>query len=475
MNIKRIVLIIILLLLTSVGCEKKVEDTLVWEMVFSIGDEKDVSEVSDALEVSLNEYLKEHDIKVSISGVSLEAKNMSFEEYLEETNFSGIDLLSIPSQGIYFREGVSYFHPYSAVAEKNILLDLWSFIESPEGEKIRSSIGETSILASDIDGRLFGISAFPVSYHAYTYNIKDLEDLGYMPEDINSTIYDNDELLEKYSKNGDIPISMVNNDLRNVLELYKLPISNLIVFKDGEFQSILDLDEYREELSKRVEYKKRGLIDTEFNPDKKHLVSGFRELYYIDESSVVDGKLIVPYAANIDFYYGDAKTGIINKGNINPKVYELLTHIFTDDECARIITENTKDPENFNMLDFIRSEMLPKWTNMLISSGSGLELLNVKEALLSDYRDIIGFRFDPKDVISEIASTNEIYNVDGAVWDANLEFDRSIAERILNYTSEDLESDLEDLKLQLDNEGLQVIIDEANKQYTQWKESTNEN
>lgn len=50
-----------------------------------------------------------------------------------------------------------------------------------------------------------------------------------------------------------------------------------------------------------------------------------------------------------------------------------------------------------------------------------------------------------------------------------------MAERILGLTSKDVDADIDKLKKQLVDAGLQEIIDEANKQYNSWKDKANEN
>lgn len=486
---RKILIIIISILLLVSGCKtappekpkgnsgENSEGPLVWEMIFAFGEEKTIAPMVEEIESNLNKHLEKDNIKVDIVGVSLESKGISFEEYLEQADFNNVDLLSIPGEEFSFRDKAVYTHPYQIISKKDLLVDLLPYINSDKGKEIKEVMGDLTLKSCIIDGKMYGLSTFPISFYAFSYDIKMVEEMGYKVEDIKGVIYDNEELFKKFKEAGKTPIAPLDRDIRNALGLFNLPLSNLVVFKDGQFTNLLDLPEYKSELVNRIHLKESGYMEKTPKPEEKYPVEAFREGALSDKPSTIGDKYIVPYAPNMSLYNGDAKTCIVQKDKVKPETYDFLKHIFTDSETVRIILGQVKDPNKHNMEDFIRKNTLSYWTNSLTqSTESGQRLKDFKENILKHNKDLpIGFRFNPEAVYTQILKTNGIYNPTQGVWDNSQKPDTTMAERILGLTSKDVDADIDKLKKQLVAAGLQEIIDEANKQYNSWKDKANEN
>lgn len=463
----RWILLICWLLIIS-SCAKKEENRpLRWGMIFSMGDQKAVDEITDELEKKINELSIAEDFPIEIIGVSLESEDLTFEAYMEQADLDAFDILSIPEESLSFRGKTVYTNPYSYVCTHEIFHDLTSFMKSEMGQSIVASIGEGSVEASKWNHRVYGLSAPPVLFAATSYQVEDLEAMGIDKAKIKPGLFNNKEWMIAYMENDQIPIGMFNPQVLDELGLFYFPFSTLIVFDGTAFQSVLEVAEFREEMTRRMEFKNLGLIDLNPVPETEYLASTYPFPYLSDQPSQVGERYIVPSKPVLQPRYGDAKTGIIHKKEIHPKAYEVLTALFTHPGMADVFA--SKDLTEENAQDYLKY-YVASWGNSLQREDQDKSRLQIKEDVWMQSSDIpVGFRFDPTPVWTEILHTNMLYNPHQIIWDESIKPEEPIGEKILHLQSTDLLADLDTLEKELNRAGLQKILDEVNRQYQEWR------
>ena len=468
--------------------------TVVWRIedpgsMASLGDE-----LIEAWEDPLNELLKEKGASYQVKIVTFntqETDNKINELKELKKNGDQTDLVSMIFASYNDTEVEAWKNTYRYAVDNKLLMNLDEWKEKNK-EILEKVLVPYDFELSKIDNKLYGISSHVPTINGLMYNKKMLDEYEINIKDIKGNIFDNTELLIQAKKNsGEIPIQFIGLDA-SMTGLWVVPPTNNLAWKKGEgFISLSQSKEYKNLLTNYSSLKQQGLLDqalpkngvvpfaTAATMSKRDTFEVNIAYRSISETVQRDDFVVVPNQStpNMELYWGDNKTAIASWSENVENAEDFLLKLFTDKDIANLIQYGVKDRDytldkDNHITVTTQNNGLSifgyQFTNPKITYSSYLEeddKVAYSNWFYSHYGDNFpkGFRFDPIPVLNEISATNKILLADLCNF-SNSEWTNKIIELDIS----DIDTFLKDMNKELDNAGMQKIVDEANRQYQKW-------
>lgn len=469
--------------------------TVVWR----IEDPGSMASLGDKLikvwQEPLNELLKEKgaSYQVKIVTFNTQESDQKIDELKElKKNGNQTDIISMIFASYTDTDVAPWKNTYRHAVDNKLLMNLDEWKEKNK-KILEKALVPYDFELSKIDNKLYGISSHVPVINGLMYNKKMLDEYGINIKDIKGNIFDNTELLIQAKKNsGEIPIQFIGLDA-SMTGLWIVPPTNNLAWKKGEgFISLSQSKEFKNLLANYSSLKQQGLLDQVLPKDgvvpfatvatmsKQNAFEINTAYRSISETVQSDDFVVVPNHStpNMELYWGDNKTSIASWSENVENAEDFLLKLFTDRDIANLIQYGVKDQdytldEDNHITVTTKNNGLSifgyQFTNPKITYSSYLEeddKVEYSNWFYTKYGENFpkGFRFNPISVLNEINATNKIMTGDFINDFQESEWMNKIAKLEI----EDLDTFLKDMNKELDDAGMQKIVDEANRQYQEW-------
>ena len=478
------------------------------ELVWAIGvpmqpSEEEAKTLKQIWEKPLNELLKENKMEYSVRlEMLIPDEEHTFAEILEERKEKNIPTDIISAVGTMINSN-EVEKPYWECAEAGLLLSLEEFYKTDQGKNTAKEIRERDLESAKIEGIPYGIGVTIPWVNAVGYSRTIMQECGISEEQISSNLFENEEImLAVKEKTGKAPYHLSNADIRYQLGMWvegsAFGLWGLALGNNGQFINILETDEFAAYMEKLISWKEKGILEVGYVlEDEPFAISLLDQGIYNSnmdrydaeweitvgeeaETKIMKG-YVVPDSENgiIQPYQGDAKTGISSWTKQKQESWDFLEQLFTNSEIANLIQYGTEGKEyelKNGMAERTQAKSLyleligANYTNQLISYPS-MFTANDKRKFAEQYdrkvgNDIpYGFRFQEDKVQEEL---EKIENVIGLGGNGSQEFQDLLT---LNVTSENLGEKIDKLNRDLRENGMDRIVQEANRQLKAWSET----
>ncbi|WP_455684105.1 DUF3502 domain-containing protein [Thomasclavelia sp.] len=469
--------------------------TVVWR----IEDPGSMASLGDKLikvwQEPLNELLKEKgaSYQVKIVTFNTQESDQKIDELKElKKNGNQTDIISMIFASYTDTDVASWKNTYRHAVDNKLLMNLDKWKEKNK-KILEKALVPYDFELSKIDNKLYGISSHVPAINGLMYNKKMLDGYGINIKDIKGNIFDNTELLIQAKKNsGEIQIQFIGLDA-SMTGLWIVPPTNNLAWKKGEgFISLSQSKEFKNLLASYSSLKQQGLLNqalpkngvvpfaTVATMSKQNAFEINTAYRSISETVQSDDFVVVPNHStpNMELYWGDNKTSIASWSENVENAEDFLLKLFTDRDIANLIQYGVKDQdytldEDNHITVTTKNNGLSifgyQFTNPKITYSSYLEeddKVEYSNWFYTKYGENFpkGFRFNPISVLNEINATNKIMTGDFINDFQESEWMNKIAKLEI----EDLDTFLKDMNKELDDAGMQKIVDEANRQYQEW-------
>lgn len=469
--------------------------TVVWR----IEDPGSMASLGDKLikvwQEPLNELLKEKgaSYQVKIVTFNTQESDQKIDELKElKKNGNQTDIISMIFASYTDTDVAPWKNTYRHAVDNKLLMNLDEWKEKNK-KILEKALVPYDFELSKIDNKLYGISSHVPAINGLMYNKKMLDEYGINIKDIKGNIFDNTELLIQAKKNsGEIPIQFIGLDV-SMTGLWIVPPTNNLAWKKGEgFISLSQSKEFKNLLASYSSLKQQGLLNqalpkngvvpfaTAATMSKQNAFEINTAYRSISETVQSDDFVVVPNHStpNMELYWGDNKTSIASWSENVENAEDFLLKLFTDRDIANLIQYGVKDQdytldEDNHITVTTKNNGLSifgyQFTNPKITYSSYLEeddKVEYSNWFYTKYGENFpkGFRFDPIPVLNQINATNKIMTGDFINDFQESEWMNKIAKLEI----EDLDTFLKDMNKELDDAGMQKIVDEANRQYQEW-------
>lgn len=481
---------------TIVGCtnqEKVDTKTVVWRIKAFSNDKEMASELVSLWEKPLNKMLKDkkadYQVKIIPFGYG---ENVNQIQELKEFKEKGkqTDVITILPD-VISSEMTSWHNTYNEVAEQKLLLNLEEWQDKNKKE-LNKALTPYDFELSKVNGELFGISSNVPPISSVLYSKDKLNELGIKAEDIKPNLFDNMDLfLQVKQSTNEFPIKKFSRSIDTINLTKTIPSNNLTWKKDEGFVSITKTEEFKNLLEGWISLKDQGILEPEYkdNETVPFATTGFFSTYRREpfegsyEYSSNDQKkadfVVIPdpNQAMMQMYWGDNKTGIASWSENTNNAEDFLLKLFTDKDIANLIQYGIEGKD----YKLNENQQVTVTTDKVALRSSGYRFTNPKITYSTEfeeddklaysnwfhltYKDHFptGFRFDSSSVLDEIKTTNELHNDN-----YSNPSDNDWINKLYSLDIQDMDSFIEELNSALDDAGMQIIVDEANKQYQHW-------
>lgn len=479
------------------------EEILVWRMNLPVSmEETDMaSQLVGIWQEPLNALLKEkgagYQVEIELLGMDGEfaESDTSVADELEALKAAGeqTDLISIrtPEQ---FDNLKGYYLMYPECIKRSLLMSLNLLLEEEKGETLKKAVTQTDLKRAEYGGQVYGVSAVlpPSGYVAYSR--EQMQKYGVAEEELMAPLFENEKLLQKVQNlSGEAPYGILSGDVRRELGLWITePSENLVLTKDGTFGNVTETPEFKERLTKLLEWKEKGLLRILDGSQEEMCFAqqgGSLGMYFSDQA--YSGELLVlvktgaekespvflvPSQTQWDLapYWGDVKQCIASWTKKQELAEDFLIRLMSDPDIANLI-QYGRIGEEYTLEDGkVKVEKATniylqlfggQYTNPLITYPTSTMAKNKLEYAAKfheTYESGIpdGFRFDPKPVIEQVVKTNQVFgNSSGS----------ETAGKIIRLEIEDTKSAVADITAELKAAGIDDVVEEANRQLREWK------
>ncbi len=374
--------------------------------------------------------------------------------------------------------------PYTSFIDAELLVPLDDYLSETEiGQELYNLMPDGYWESVSIDGSVYGFCA----------------DLNYLSSD--TYIEYNKELVTKYDFDTEVSIFEQEETVAQIVEAedcvgliignpspyYILPSDTISLggatYYDSESDSIrnvLECEEYTDYLKGCFEFLKSGLAVSDSSSSEATTKSSvFARIInargdFISDQGIWNGQTFDVIRVKInDAYVVKSKTvnGVCSYSENKDMAFDLLALSMTDEYLNNLLTfgtdaDYTMDENGIiNYSEYINGQ---RFSNRLLCMASydtscysdsciySPELISERlEDIDSD--TLIGFTLDVSDLKEEIRQIGSVVNsIDSLLSDDSYE------------TFDDFLAELGDM---LDDAGLQTLLDEANRQYAEWRDS----
>ncbi len=470
----KIVLISLICILCFCSCGKKqkAEDKELTVLKWVYEDDH-VCKISAEQQEYFNKLLKDKGYAVSIDFIGIPT-----DDYIETVDkmVKGEDCPDVLFTGC--GSGKDAVDGSARVLEYDWLDDLTEYLDSEEGEKLRSSVPEKVYKSCSINGRYYGLSSFLPLYSNFTFFINEdiLEKNNIQIEDgFKYDIKEIKKLLEKVGKVENctmlIPFDgSLSDNISGFEKLcnYKGDYCLLLGAEADSSEGIINLLE-----NKRIQ----DYIITLTELRKNGYLEQGRDFFICVSNNDISTDVINSKIEQLTQKYGNKKikvvqsdayymwtvrngiTGICKNSHNKEKSLEVLTAVMTDQNLSDALLYKTQDGK----MDIKDKKIEPHLTywyralqfgNRFISTECVQEPDNKKEYMTDFYNSmpetaLLGVYLDLSEYNETISKINALY---------------TDYRELFEGKSENPEKEIEELNKKLYEAGIQELIDEANRQ-----------
>lgn len=501
----------------SLGCygcsQNKSKPTVYWRPVINSADQTVMEPTVSQWQEGINQVLTEdgQDYLVQIEPVWSSCYEDDFELIsqqladLKEENVS-TDVLTIIQDINNSKTLERTADTFVSCVQEGLLLPLDSVLED-YGEEYDFEIFPENIQSGTVDSQLYGLKMQMPEIFAMAYSKDQMEAYGIEEEDISSSLFENEDVFRTaYEKSGQAPL-IINSSINgfrygNYQDVY----TDSVVFKEGEgFVSVVDFPECVSNIQTLKQWKEDNLVTNLYG---RHYVGDPSWFCFPLWMIGLQNYSLEPYTISLTFdegradlsldesaseWYivpdlnlsscflesGSAMTGIASWTEQEDLAAEFLMELMTNERIATLIqygVEGTdyQTDENGKVVPASEPEIHARnltsemYCNNLITPATQLMPDDKYEVVSAVYdavnaENVSGFRFDLEPVRDQVLRTNQIIDLaDPGI--------QTPAIQLHSLTYEDVDETIEALSKQLQEAGIQEIIDEGNRQYEQWQQ-----
>jgi ABC-type sugar transport system, periplasmic component len=443
-----------------------------------------IGEMPDDVSKEFNKKLVEKGYNFVVNFSSIDEKGDEYQKAIRtmKKNNDEVDILCSD-----FGVGGQYSTTYDDCVRDGIYESLNSYLDSELGQKLYKSRDSKLWSSMDINGKIYGMDnrALPGSSTYLIFNKKLVDQYQIDLSKFSGKIEDLGSILKKVyegEKNNKSVTTFAIDEIVHDIGLYDYITEAVGVRLDKPEAVAVNLfkDDYLVNYFTAIKkYHDAGYLRS---------VTGIRNNFFVtiwlgygvntyDEIAInntfqdYDGnsidvipiKIADAYVANLY----NAVTGITAWSKHKKEAFELLTLLNTDSEFGNLLAYGVKG-KDYNLFEGkvkpTKDDDISYWntwlyTNQQIIYPSQEEPLT-KRKDIEEYQHtvkaspILGFHFDPSNVMKEINATDSVISQYGVLWSGQ---------------EEDLESTLHKLNSELKEAGIDKVVEEVNRQLKEWK------
>lgn len=500
----------LLIAINFVSCNSRQEEnvdkkTVVWDVTCPPGFEVDVEkEIFDNYEEKLNAILSEKkaEYKIEIQPIAAEEGKNEVELLKEKkSKKEQTDVITVLGGYVNTDEPEQSVEIYKECVENQILNSLDMLLETDAGKELQKVIPKEDLENAKIDGKTYGISAVLPVVNATIYSKDTLQETGIDPEKLSANIFENEELFREIKeKTGITPYQVRGTSIYEKGKYWMNDICPVLAYReDTGFTNLLGTKEYRVYMENMWQWKQEGLLkiqEYETEENEKYIVSDeyFIENYRTEryEAKVINsnGKeetlYVIPNTEqfNINPYWGDNKSGIASWSENKENAEDFLVRLFTDEEIANLLqygeegTDYAIDEEGKALVkqesSIITRYFGYQYTNPMITYSTPTmpeDKLGCAKEYHEKYEGNLprGFRLDITPIVEEIKAVNQIYDETLTIED---EKEQTLEWRLFSLNVENIDQTINEIVSQMNDAGMEKIVEEANRQLKEWKEKS---
>lgn len=365
--------------------------------------------------------------------------------------------------------GNNAYHKY---IYNGIFEPLNKYFETDLGKKLYEIMPAEHWQALTVDGNIYGIDGSMHTLsddYGYYVNSKLAEKYGF---NIAAPIEDQLDILEKVKANENCDVFVSYNDFNIASYIVDIKeITSAVYFDESEMTAkcILDNPEFMDKLRFMYDLKQKGyLVDpdlpvsdtffilrTNFAGGKEH----YRNIETVDITYNNHPVNAIPvFADDTSVRSSYMATGISSSSEYKNQAFELLALTQTDPYLNNLLTYGKKE-EDFKLSDgivdtIINPVSIDRFPNKMICYPTASDAITPEEYQAiyksANRSETLGFAFDGRDVIPQSSATSKLF----------LKFNFLYVE--------DLDKAITDLRTELEQNGINDVIDACNQQYQEY-------
>lgn len=473
-------------------------DSLVWVI--------DDGQLAQRLEEPLNQLLKEKGVTYTVS-----IEGGSTDEYVERRD-NYLAMLKErrnqdePTDVIYIPWTQIEQNDYATAVEEGLLQPL----ELEEGEgSVTEILGEFAVESVKVNGVVYGLRGLPEYFNiGLAFSKYYLEKDGISEEELSGNVLENEALFEKFLQTDDevsVPIAYWALTEEQLGYQYLFP-SNAVGFSYDNGEEIVnvlaqeDTKEYLESLKKLKDHNLITFLNLEGFDTLSVQNSYFAICYYgtkpdsyefqISDFLDKDGNQITTDVLFVPDHVDQKSLNIMPRGQItgiaswskrSEEAYDFLKLLYTDPDVANLVKFGEEGTdyrvEQGRVVELLNDGLSPRayveYINDTITYPMKQEPQYKQENWENYFENfgihpLAGFQFDSSQVQEEIEATNEILS-GGVEGGYSADF-----KALLSGNVDNVEEALNGLNEKLEAAGISKIIEEANRQVTEWEAAVKE-
>ncbi len=365
--------------------------------------------------------------------------------------------------------GNNAFHKY---IYNGIFEPLNEYFETDIGKKLYDVMPEEHWQALTVDGNIYGVDGAMHTLsddYGYYINSELASKYGF---DTSLPIEDQVDILDEIAENENCDIIVSYNDFSTTSYLVDIKEITSAVYFDEDEQTakcILDNSDYMEKLRFFYDMNQKEyvvdpelaksstffMLKTNFSGGKEHSKNSETATITYNGNSITAIPVFMEDTSVRSSYMA---TGISSSSEHKDMAFELLALTQTDSYLNNLLTYG-KEGEDYQLTDgkvdtIINPVSLDRFANKMICYPTASGTLKSDE-YISVYQnakvsDTLGFAFDGRDVIPQTSATSLIF----------MSFDI--------FSVDDFDNAIADLRTELEQNGLNEVIDACNQQYQEY-------
>lgn len=430
---------------------------------------------------------KGYDFVVDFHGIDEREK---YQDKLKELMASG-EQVDILDSGFGYASNTKV---YESSVRDGLLEPLDSYFKSETGQKLYNYRDPIMWKTVHIDGKAYGVDtrALPGLQHSLVFNKKLMDKYDIDISDLGENIWDMEKVLkvvyEGEKDNDDFALFPIEPMVKS-FGIYDYITDTVAIRLDANHPTAINIfeDEYTIKYFNTIKrYYDLGYIQHNFIEDDityassgnfftfiyRNRPGAYQDIAFAEYFKDKDGQpLEVESVLLHDAYAKNLYSGVLGIASWSEhkdKALELLTILHTDAELANLLAygiegiyyeleEGRVKPIEERRYPLICKDLFPynliRHTDMNEPLNKLQEAKNIKANMKES--PILGFRFNPDNVLEEISATDRIIGKYGKLWEGY---------------AEDVDGELNRLNTELKDLGIERIIEEVNMQLKQWKE-----
>lgn len=399
-----------------------------------------------------------------------EDKSNSYTDYVTEMIENGDQVDIVYSSFTSVDEsGNNAYHKY---VYNGVFEPLNKYFETDLGKKLYEIMPAEHWQALTVDGNIYGIDGAMHTLsddYGYYVNSELAAKYGF---DIATPIEDQLDILQEVKANENCDVFVSYNDFNTASYIVDIKeITGAVYFDENEMTAkcILDNSEFMDKLRFMYELKQKGyLVDPDLPASDTFFIlrtnfAGGKEHYKNIET--VDVTYNNHSVTTIPVFIDDTSvrssymaTGISSSSVHKDMAFELLTLTQTDSYLNNLLTYG-KEGEDYQLVEgkvntIINPVSLDRFPNKMICSPTSSDIITPEEYTAiyknANCSETLNFAFDGRDVIPQSSATSTLF----------MTFDF--------LSVDDLDKAITDLRTELEQNGINDVIDACNQQYQEY-------